>query len=105
MTSLAGRRHHPAGDSDYGTLAADLTEAVSGEVRFDRGSQALYANDASIYRQVPLGVVIPRHAADVLAALEVCRAHDAPVLGRGCGTGLAGQSVNRSEEQTSELQS
>jgi FAD/FMN-containing dehydrogenase/Fe-S oxidoreductase len=77
-----------------GRLARDLSRAVEGEVRFDRGSQALYANDASIYRQVPLGVVIPRHAADVLAALEVCRAHDAPVLGRGCGTGLAGQSVN-----------
>ena len=70
---------------ERGRLARDLRRAIEGEVRFDRGSQALYANDASIYRQVPLGVVIPRHAEDVLAALAVCRAHDAPVLGRGYG--------------------
>jgi FAD/FMN-containing dehydrogenase/Fe-S oxidoreductase len=80
--------------TDRGRLALDLAGVVRGEVRFDRGSQALYANDASIYRQVPIGVVIPRDADDVLAALEVCRAHEVPVLGRGCGTGLAGQSVN-----------
>ena len=72
----------------------DLARAVRGEVRFDRGSQALYANDASVFRQVPIGVVIPRDADDVLAALAVCRDHDVPVLARGCGTGLAGQSVN-----------
>jgi FAD/FMN-containing dehydrogenase/Fe-S oxidoreductase len=79
---------------DRGGLARDLSRVVKGEVRFDPGSRALYANDASIYRQVPVGVVIPRHADDVLAALAVCRAHDAPVFARGCGTGLAGQSVN-----------
>lgn len=77
-----------------GRLATGLQEVVSGEVRFDEGSRALYANDASIYRQVPLGVVLPRDAGDVLAALEVCREHDVPIFGRGCGTGLAGQSVN-----------
>jgi FAD/FMN-containing dehydrogenase/Fe-S oxidoreductase len=87
-------RHPPAGVLNRGRLAADLAHAIDGEVRFDPGSQALYANDASIYRQVPTGVVIPRHAEDVVAALEVCRAHEVPVLGRGCGTGLAGQSVN-----------
>ena len=67
---------------------------MRGEVRFDRGSQALYANDASVYRQVPVGVVIPLDAGNVLAALEVCREHEVPVLVRGCGTGLTGQSVN-----------
>ncbi|HWD02043.1 MAG TPA: FAD-linked oxidase C-terminal domain-containing protein [Amycolatopsis sp.] len=78
---------------DRGRLAVELSRAVSGEVRFDDGSRALYANDASIYRQVPAGVVIPRSAEDVVAALEVCRRHGVSVLGRGCGTGLAGQSV------------
>jgi FAD/FMN-containing dehydrogenase len=63
-------------------------------VRFDRAAQAMYANDASISRQVPVGVVIPRHARDVEQALRVCRKYGAPVLGRGCGTGLSGQSVN-----------
>jgi FAD/FMN-containing dehydrogenase/Fe-S oxidoreductase len=94
MTSLAGRRQRPARVPHRGALARDLARVVQGEVRFDRGSQALYANDASIYRQVPTGVVIPRHADDVLSALEVCREHQVPVLARGCGTGLAGQSVN-----------
>jgi FAD/FMN-containing dehydrogenase/Fe-S oxidoreductase len=94
MTSLAGRRHRPASVADRGRLAVDLARVVRGEARFDRGSQALYANDASVFRQVPIGVVIPRDAGDVLAALEVCREHDVPVLARGCGTGLAGQSVN-----------
>jgi FAD/FMN-containing dehydrogenase/Fe-S oxidoreductase len=87
-------RHRPVELVDRGRLARDLRRAVSGEVRFDPGGRALYANDASIYRQVPVGVVIPRHAGDVAAALEVCRTHEVPVLGRGCGTGLAGQSVN-----------
>src|SRR5690349_16369977 len=79
---------------DRGRLARDLAAAIEGEACFDDGSRALYANDASIYRQVPLGVVLPRHAEDVAAALAVCRKHSAPVHARGCGTGLAGQSVN-----------
>jgi FAD/FMN-containing dehydrogenase/Fe-S oxidoreductase len=79
---------------DRGRLARELTKVVAGEVRFDRGAQAVYANDASIYRQVPVGVVIPRHADDVVAAMAVCRKYEVPVLGRGCGTALAGQSVN-----------
>src|SRR5579875_151634 len=57
-------------------------------------SRALYANDASVYRQLPIGVVIPRDAADVVAAVDICRAHGAPLGARGCGTGLAGQTVN-----------
>lgn len=79
---------------DRGRLAVDLEHAVSGEVRFDEGSRHLYANDASIYRMLPLGVVIPRTEDDVVAALQVCREHQLPVLARGGGTGLAGQSVN-----------
>jgi len=75
-------------------LARDLAAVVEGEVRFDAGSRALYATDLSAYRQVPIGVVVPRHADDVIAAVEVCRAHDAPVLGRGAGTSLGGQTCN-----------
>jgi FAD/FMN-containing dehydrogenase/Fe-S oxidoreductase len=71
-----------------------LRAAIAGEVRFTPGDRALYSYDASIYRQVPIGVVIPRDADDVEAALAVCRKHGVPVLGRGCGTGLAGQTVN-----------
>ena len=63
-------------------------------VRFDLGSRALYAADASNYRQLPIGVIFPRDAADVEAALAACRATGAAVLPRGAGTSLAGQCVN-----------
>src|SRR5438067_11055109 len=75
-------------------LERELRRSVQGEVRFDRGSRALYATDASNYRQVPIGVVIPRHAEDVSATLACCRKFDAPVLSRGAGTSLAGQCCN-----------
>jgi FAD/FMN-containing dehydrogenase/Fe-S oxidoreductase len=63
-------------------------------VRFDLGSRALYTFDSSNYRQLPIGVVYPRDAADVEAALAACRAAGAAVLPRGAGTSSAGQSVN-----------
>ena len=75
-------------------LGHALRRGIDGEVRFTPGDRALYAYDASIFRQVPIGVVLPRHADDVEATLAICRQFDAPVFGRGCGTGLAGQTVN-----------
>jgi FAD/FMN-containing dehydrogenase/Fe-S oxidoreductase len=63
-------------------------------VRFNLGSRALYASDSSNYRQLPIGVVYPRNAADVEAALAACRQTGAAVLPRGAGTSLAGQCVN-----------
>ncbi|HEX4346408.1 MAG TPA: FAD-binding and (Fe-S)-binding domain-containing protein, partial [Vicinamibacterales bacterium] len=76
------------------SLADELRRAIRGEVRFDRGSRALYATDGSNYRQPPIGVVIPLNAEDVERALAICRAHGAPVFGRGGGTSLAGQCCN-----------
>src|SRR5947209_13967031 len=75
-------------------LAAELRRHVQGEVRFDDGSRALYATDASNYRQVPIGVVMPRDADDVVAAVALARKHGAPILARGGGTSLAGQCCN-----------
>ncbi len=75
-------------------LEAGLKAVIRGEVRFDRGSRALYATDSSNYRQLPIGVVLPRDAADVEAALAACRAFGAAVLPRGGGTSLAGQCTN-----------
>jgi len=63
-------------------------------VRFDAGSRALYATDASNYRQVPIGVVIPRHTDDVIQTVTLARAYGAPILARGGGTSMAGQSCN-----------
>jgi len=76
------------------TLAADIRRRIRGEVRFDHGSRALYATDASNYRQVPIGVVIPRHIEDVVETVAACRKHDAPITSRGGGTSLAGQCCN-----------
>ncbi|MEE1942092.1 FAD-binding and (Fe-S)-binding domain-containing protein [Streptomyces sp. TRM 70361] len=75
-------------------LEKELRRRVKGEVRFDAGTRATYATDASNYRQTPLGVVLPEAVDDAVAALEVCREHDVPVLSRGGGTSLAGQSCN-----------
>ena len=80
--------------SDASGLAEALRSAVRGDVRFDHGSRALYATDASNYRQVPIGVVLPRDADDVLAAISLCREYGAPLLCRGGGTSLAGQCCN-----------
>ncbi len=75
-------------------LAEALRTQLQGEVRFDRASRALYAADGSNYRQVPIGVVLPRDADDVLAAISICRDFEAPLLCRGAGTSLAGQCCN-----------
>jgi FAD/FMN-containing dehydrogenase/Fe-S oxidoreductase len=75
-------------------LESELRRNVKGEVRFDRGSRALYATDASNYRQVPIGLVVPRDADDVIATVAACRKFSAPVLARGAGTSLAGQCCN-----------
>jgi FAD/FMN-containing dehydrogenase/Fe-S oxidoreductase len=77
-----------------GSLAAGLRQKVRGEVRFDAGTRALYATDSSNYRQVPIGVVIPRDKEDIIQAVAVCREHGAPLLLRGGGTSLAGQCTN-----------
>ncbi|MBO0911762.1 MAG: FAD-binding protein [Acidobacteria bacterium] len=76
------------------SLGSALARHVRGEVRFDPGSRALYATDSSNYRQVPIGVVVPRDRDDVIAALSLCREHQAPILCRGGGTSLAGQCAN-----------
>jgi FAD/FMN-containing dehydrogenase/Fe-S oxidoreductase len=75
-------------------LEARLKATLRGDVRFDMGSRALYAADSSNYRQLPVGVIMPRDAADVEAALAACRATGAAVLPRGAGTSLAGQCTN-----------
>ncbi|HEY1160304.1 MAG TPA: FAD-binding and (Fe-S)-binding domain-containing protein [Terracidiphilus sp.] len=75
-------------------LEARLKATVRGGVLFDLGSRALYAADSSNYRQLPVGVVLPRDAADAEAALAACRATGAAVLARGAGTSLAGQCAN-----------
>lgn len=78
----------------FEAVAAELRDNVDGEIRFDSGSRATYSTDASNYRQVPIGVVVPRTPEDAAKAISVCRHHDLPVLSRGGGTSLAGQCCN-----------
>src|ERR1700722_20014390 len=77
-----------------GELERELKSVVKGEVRFDRGSRALYSSDGSNYRQIPIGLVVPRDDDDVIATVGACRKFGAPVLPRGAGTSLAGQTCN-----------
>jgi FAD/FMN-containing dehydrogenase/Fe-S oxidoreductase len=76
-------------------LEAQLRKVVEGDVRFDAGSRLLYSTDASMYQMEPIGVVIPRHAGDVQATLEIARKNQVALLPRGGGTSLTGQTVNR----------
>ncbi|HKR72407.1 MAG TPA: FAD-binding oxidoreductase, partial [Streptosporangiaceae bacterium] len=75
-------------------LERALSDRVDGEVRFDAGSRAAYSTDGSNFRQVPIGVVVPRSVEAAVDAVAVCREHGAPVLSRGGGTSLAGQCTN-----------
>lgn len=81
-------------DIDCDALASELRSGIRGEIRFDTASRALYATDSSNYRQVPIGVVIPRTKEDVITAVSICRKFDAPLLPRGGGTSLAGECCN-----------
>jgi FAD/FMN-containing dehydrogenase/Fe-S oxidoreductase len=76
------------------TLRDKLAASIDGDVRFDAASRAIYSTDASNYRRVPIGIVAPRHEGDVIRALEVARENALPVLPRGGGTALGGQTAN-----------
>jgi FAD/FMN-containing dehydrogenase/Fe-S oxidoreductase len=79
---------------DASALSEKLRANLQGDVRFDNATRALYATDGSNYRQIPIGVVLPRNTADVEAAVSLCREFNAPLLCRGGGTSLAGQCCN-----------
>jgi FAD/FMN-containing dehydrogenase/Fe-S oxidoreductase len=86
------KQDFPRGEANE--LASALRRRIQGEVRFDDGSRALYASDLSMYRQPPIGVVVPRTIDDVIGTVAACRERKIPILGRGCGTSLAGQCCN-----------
>src|SRR5208282_695884 len=92
--SIPGTRPSAGASGLAENLRRRIQGQIQGDVRFDRGSLALYATDASNYRQVPIGVVLPRDNDDVLAAISVCREFGAPILCRGGGTSLSGQCCN-----------
>jgi FAD/FMN-containing dehydrogenase/Fe-S oxidoreductase len=91
FTSFQSSRHHGQVERD---IQSALQEKLEGEVRFDAGSKAMYAVDASNYRQVPIGIVVPRSKQDVVNTVSVCRQFGLPILSRGGGTSLAGECCN-----------
>ncbi|MBA2247506.1 MAG: FAD-binding oxidoreductase, partial [Chloroflexia bacterium] len=97
-TPLKGRlspedRDRKAAFETASVLQAELEARIQGEVRFDAASRMLYATDASNYQIEPVGVVIPRSVDDVIAAIEMAVSHSVPILPRGGGSSLAGQTV------------
>src|SRR5438046_10115041 len=79
---------------DVATIEKELRRGIKGEVRFSDGARGMYASDAGNYRMVPIGVVLPKDVDDVMHTLAVCRRHGAPLVARGGGTGIPGQTVN-----------
>lgn len=90
----SGEERGPISVEAARALERELHSAVAGEVRFDTTTRALYATDGSNYRRVPIGVVIPRSAEDVVRTVALCRTYGAPLFSRGGGTALAGQTCN-----------
>lgn len=94
LLSPVVRPAEPVPGLDTAALARELTARVAGEVRFDAGARAAYSTDASNYRQLPIGVVLPHTVEAAAQAVLVCAEFGAPILCRGGGTSLAGQCTN-----------
>ena len=82
-------------DPSTSALEQQLSNTLAGEVRFDPYSKALYSTDASLYQIEPIGVVIPKDSQDVIKTVQIAAERNIPILPRGGGTSLAGQSVVR----------
>jgi FAD/FMN-containing dehydrogenase/Fe-S oxidoreductase len=91
---VASTGSSPASARSLANFARKLAASIEGDVRFDAGMRAVYSTDASNYRQLPIGVVAPRHEGDVAMALALARENALPILARGGGTSLAGQACN-----------
>ena len=78
---------------DAALLQRELRQNISGEVRFDEVSRALYSTDASVYRIKPLGVVIPKTREDIIRIVEICGRAGCSITMRGGGTSQAGQAI------------
>ncbi len=76
-------------------LAEVVKRALGGSAAFDAYTRTVYSTDASMYRIEPLGVAFPRDADDVAAVVEIAATFGVPVLPRGAGTSLGGQTVGR----------
>ena len=74
-------------------MVAALQQSLGGEAKFDWLTRQIYSTDASMYRVVPAGVVFPKDADDVAAAVEIAAKHKIPIVPRGGGTSISGQTI------------
>lgn len=81
------------GGLDAVALKAELERGISGEVRFDEISRALYSTDASVYQIKPVGVAVPKTRHDIVRIVEICTRFHCPITMRGGGTSQAGQAI------------
>lgn len=95
MTMADERPTSPSPTTDDATrhLAARLEKELDGEAAFDHYTRQLFSRDASMYAITPAGVVFPRHAGDVAAAVAAAAEAGIPVTPRGAATSLAGQTI------------
>src|SRR5947209_962793 len=96
-TQIADRRQTGTSRTltvEAAALEAELRTRIKGEVRFGSGDRGMYASDAGNYRMIPIGVVLPQDADDVIETVASARRHGAPIVARGGGTGIPGQTVN-----------
>ena len=71
-----------------------LRKEIEGDVRFDDITREIYSTDASIYRMLPICVVIPKTVQDVKTIIQIAHENKIPILPRGGGSSLSGQTVN-----------
>ncbi len=83
----------PSASLDRSRLARRLRNVLKGEVKFDSGTRGRYATDASIYQQMPIGVVVPADEEDLSAVIDLAGEMKVPLLSRGAGTSQCGQTV------------
>jgi FAD/FMN-containing dehydrogenase/Fe-S oxidoreductase len=80
-------------DAQRRRIEDDLRGLLRGELHFDDKSRGLYSTDASIFQVQPAGVVVPRDEEDLAALVRYAAEYQVPLVPRGAGTGLAGESL------------
>lgn len=96
MSTDGQQRINTFSDEKIREIGREMEQKIEGEVRLADGDRALYSTDSSNYRQIPLGVILPKSKNDIIETVRICRKHFAPVTFRGDGTSLAGQATNTS---------
>ncbi|MEM6803443.1 MAG: FAD-binding protein, partial [Bacteroidota bacterium] len=82
-------------DLKAGKIQRDLSAQIKGEIHAEEVYRLMYSTDASNYQLKPLAVLFPTEGADVQKAIGYCKEHEIPIISRGGGSSLSGQSIGR----------